>query len=381
MHISALLRALCAHHSVPTLQTHGLQVANVAREIVLLGKADAKLPTNRVANRESKKKKKKAGDVDSGPQRARGPDDQAPFDLDLAAGADGDSDDPGGQRDATVLELDDSEEDVHALGGNSDEGEEGSAAAPPRRTRARKRPPPSRQAGADIDGADEPPAAGRAARKRTAPRRYQSDEGEAGGLSGSGDDQDLEAQFAPAPKGPTTKSLDDTARRDARDLYLSNHALNAEAIAPFKLTPADVARTASRFAALCDVAPPETFERNKIPRQHTKTFKSASWKRYVRYDGDVYCLRKIYPPATLRCIRQINGVLRLALHGDHNREVPDGLTLAAVRAVSAYERILPPSQNLMQNHVIIHLVPIACNVRLARLSLVPITDWRIKSAI
>ena len=137
MHISALLRALCAHHSVPTLQTHGLQVANVAREIVLLGKADAKLPTNRVANRESKTKKKKAGDVDSGPQRARGPDDQAAFDLDLAAGADGDSDDPGGQRDATVLELDDSEEDVHALGGNSDEGEEGSAAAPPRRTRAR----------------------------------------------------------------------------------------------------------------------------------------------------------------------------------------------------------------------------------------------------
>jgi hypothetical protein len=88
MHISALLRALCAHHSVPTLQTHGLQVANVAREIVLLGKADAKLPTNRVANRESKTKKKKAGDVDSGPQRARGPDDQAAFDLDLAAGAD-----------------------------------------------------------------------------------------------------------------------------------------------------------------------------------------------------------------------------------------------------------------------------------------------------
>ena len=343
------------------------QVANYAREITKLGKDGSNIPANKVANLEAKKNKAKkktvsdraaSGAADLGLQRGE---------VDRAAGeAASDADDSDG----AVVPPVESDEDVLELFGDSADDEDPAAVAR-RRARARKRnsnPSRSKQAGVVEPDADAAlPASGRAPRKRKVPSRFLSDEEEADVLSSSGDEgahvQLQAGAKSRAPKQAIKKSLVDKARQDARDHYLSNHALNVEAFVPFKLTPPEVARTISRFAALCDVAPPETFERDKTPRQHTKTFKSASWKRYVRYDGDVYCLREIYPLSTLRCIWQINGVLRFALHGDYNRDVPSGLALAAVRAVSAYERILPPSQKLLQNHVIIHMVPIACGAR------------------
>ena len=349
------------------------QVANYAREVTKLGKDGSNIPANKVANLEAKRKKAKnktvsdraaSGAVDVGLQRSARAAARAP-------GAASDADDSDG----AVVELlsGKSDEDVLELLGDSADDEDRAATAR-RRARARKpnsNPSRSQKAGAvepeELDAADvhAPRGSGRAPRKRRVPSRFLSDVEEAGVLSSSGDEFEGTRAGAEsrAPKSATKKILVDKARQDARNRYLSEHARNVEAFVPFKLTPPEVARTISRFAALCDASPPESFERDKIPRLHTKTFKSASWKRYVRYDGDVYCLREIYPRSTLKCIWQINGVLRLALHGDHNREVPGGLALAAVRAVSAYERILPPSQNLLQNHVIIHMVPIACHAR------------------
>lgn len=94
------------------------------------------------------------------------------------------------------------------------------------------------------------------------------------------------------------------------------------------------------------------------------TVKSAVWKRYARFDGDVFCLRGVYPPQVLKCLSRINGVIRLSMHGDHNRVVPSGLGLAAVRAVAEYERIIPPTEKLLQNHMLIHMVTLSCDAML-----------------
>ena len=154
----------------------------------------------------------------------------------------------------------------------------------------------------------------------------------------------------------TARAAAHDARQAKRNTYLSNHAKFTDHLARFALSPSDTQLTVTRFHMLCDVAPPDSFERSKVPRLHTKSTKSASWKRWARFDGDVYSLRGIYSPSVLTCMFRINGIIRLALHGDHTRVVPVGLGSSAVRAIAAYENLIPPTQHLHQNHLIIHLV-------------------------
>jgi hypothetical protein len=242
--------------------------------------------------------------------------------------------------------------------------------APARRARAKKAARKSRAADEDVELSDveEQTSAGRRARTRKLPSRYRE---ESGVLSDSDREQDPAAEDpAREPrrsgrptKGPSKKSLAEEARRLARETYLKNHARFTDAVMSFKMPPQDVFLANSRFLTLCDVAPPDAFERNKLPRQHTMTVKSAVWKRYVRFDGEVFCLRGLYPPPVLKCLSRLNGVIRLSMHGDHNRVVPRGLGLAAVRAVAAYERIIPPTEKLLQNHMIIHMVTLLSVMR------------------
>ena len=341
-----------------------------------MGKAGCNIPANRIENIDKKKAKAKKAAARNAGAGAGGPIDdldmelKADHDRDHADDAEGGADNPagaGGQFGGLVMDLgsESGEEGERVLDGDSDEDlDPVMQPAPARRARAKKAARQSRAADEDFELSDveEQTSAGRRARTRKLPSRYRE---ESGVLSDSdreqdpaAEDPDREPRRSGRPtKGPSKKSLAEEARRLARETYLKNHARFTDAVMSFKMPPQDVFLANSRFLTLCDVAPPDAFERNKLPRQHTMTVKSAVWKRYVRFDGEVFCLRGLYPPPVLKCLSRLNGVIRLSMHGDHNRVVPRGLGLAAVRAVAAYERIIPPTEKLLQNHMIIHMVP------------------------
>ena len=363
--------------------THA-QVANFAREFVLMGKAGCNIPANRIENTDKKKAKARKAAARNAGGGTGGPIDALDMDMELKAdhdherdqvddaeGGAGNPDDAGGQFGDLMMDLgsESGGEGERVLGGDSDEDPGGQA----RSVRAKKHTRKARTADEDVVPIDvEEPlaAAGRRTRTRKVPRRFREESSAASDSDHEQDpaaedpDQDPGRRSGRAPKGPSRKDQAAEVRRLARETYLINHARFTDALMSFKMPPQDVFLSNSRFLTLCDVAPPETFERNKLPRQHTMTVKSAVWKRYVRFDGDVFCLRGVYPPQVLKCLSRINGVIRLSMHGDHNRVVPSGLGLAAVRAVAEYERIIPPTEKLLQNHMLIHMVTLSCDAML-----------------
>ena len=164
---------------------------------------------------------------------------------------------------------------------------------------------------------------------------------------------------APIPPAPQPTILPEVTARDRT--YLSEHRNVLAELQGFAAAPKDKEEFDVRWGYVCDAAPRGLLPRSHLPISQTGNLTFATIWEILKFDLIIFMLRGARPLAELTVFRQVCACMRLAIRGTSElgrpAEVPADLEYPTIRAMIAYEDLVPQLMRRHSEHVVLHLVP------------------------